>query len=316
MKKTVSFVVCILAAIFCFSGTIFAKEPTGLAEYGQQTVTLTDSFTPFVDGRIDEGEYEIVFTAVLKNDKSDESFYINGDLSLTEAEYVKYYVTADAENVYFAIEQKDPHRVGHYDALYLQVGVDSTDSYIQIYLPYNAPPEVLTEKDRTKWNIYYESYAASYSGDITLYEIAMPIETIFKTFGKEPSNEILVSLAHRVHYHPDEGHVIVTWGFQNDTLNGKHGSQGFPVYGYPHVLVLPPKLENDEVIVLEPIGETEILTNAPETEPATELATESSEESETETIDQVGCKASVTAFSFVIAMITAIAYPLLKKENN
>lgn len=309
MKKITAFLICILL-VGTMSFSVCASVPD-LKEYGQKTATLTTPFTPLIDGFIDSEEYEIMIPAILAKDNTDDNFFISGDMSLTDAEYVNFYMAADDSNVYFAVEQKDPLRVGHYDALYLQIGVDKTDSYIQIYFPYNASLEILSEKNRDRWQSYYDNFAASFSDDITLYEIAIPREKIWQVFDCEPSDTLLVSLSHRVHYHNDDGHVIVTWGFQNDELLSIHSPQSFPSYGYPNVVKLYDNTPSNESETFEllPIGDTE----APETE-SLETETESSAQVEITEVTNSGCTSSfsVDALAVVISLSTAI---VIKKKR-
>ena len=230
-------------------------------------------------------------------------------------------MTADDDNVYFAVEQKDPLRVGHYDALYLQISAgERTDSYIQIYFPYNAPIEVLSEKDRARWSEYSDNYSASYSGDITLYEIAIPRKIIGDVFGVESYDKLLVALAHRVHYHPDEGSVHVTWGFRNDELSESYATQAFPVFGYPNVLELYVSEENEEKLPEVPTIEI------PETEPPataeseSQIAESESPETETKNVEEStvedGCGATLVPGAITFTLIFVIGTDLLLKKKN
>ena len=52
---------------------------------------------PFIDGKIDEGEYEVKIKLVLSEDENDDNF-LNGDYTKTAAEHVIVYITADDDN--------------------------------------------------------------------------------------------------------------------------------------------------------------------------------------------------------------------------
>jgi len=297
MKRVAFTLLVIMAFAFVLPVCASAKEANDLAGYGQKTYELKESYTPLVDGNIDEGEYELMIPAVIENDTADDNFYVSGILSLTDAEYVNFYLAADDEKLYFAVEQKDPLRVGHYDALYLQVGAGATDSYIQIYLPFNAPPEVLTQKnDRASWTKYYENYAASFTEDMTYYEISMPKSIVCKTFSLDDCSELLVSMAHRVHYDAEKGAVAIVFGFENSSINTEHATQGYPVSGYPHILKINGETADSEGSTPVTLPEMIIPETEPEPEPEP-VESEKPIESETEKVfeEPAGCGATVVS---------------------
>lgn len=318
MKKVVTIALC--AVLLCLFTSVASASAFDLREYGQDTAVLTEPFSPLVDGQIDEDEYEIGIKAVLAEDEKNDEFFIYGDKSLTDAEHVTFYMAANDENIYFAVEQKDPLRIGHYDALYLQLGLaENTGDYIQIYFPYNAGLEILSEKDRAKWQDYYDAFAASYSKDITLYEIAIPREKIAEVFGVEAYDKLLVSLAHRVHYNAEDGHVVVTWGFQNTELGSSYTQQGFPVFGYPNVLELYSANENEALGELPELPA--IVTSAPETEeknPETKgdqtegTDTEYGSEVKSDTdITEKGCGAALASSGVILVGVFLLGVPTL-----
>ncbi len=313
MKKIITLFLC--AVFLCIAAVSVSAGAYDLGDYGQKTVKLTYPMTPFIDGHIEEEEYELSFKLVLDEDESDDNFFINGSYEKTEAEYVIVYVTADDDNIYFAVEQKDPLRVSFHDAMYLQISAGArTDGYIQIYLPYHRWPEILTESNRDLWKDYYAGYAASYTGDLTYYELAIPRSIIEKKFGVDELDKLLVTVAQRITASEDIGNVSVVWGFKSDELAPTHLAQGFPVYGYPNVLELYDKPDN-EGEELPTLPEIVLPETEPESEPEEQTETvateESVSESETEPLTEPasegGCGATVSCTASVICAALALA---------
>jgi len=306
-EKVKKIIILLLCVVFLYLATVSISAGVyDLAEYGQKTVTLTYPMTPLIDGKIDDGEYEVEIKLVLDEDENDDNFFINGDCSKLNAEHVIVYITADDDNIYFAVEQKDPERVSFHDAMYLQIGVGNRmDDYIQIYLPYHRWPEILTEKDKSIWSSYYSGYAASYTDDLTYYELAIPRSILEKKFDIKELDKILVSVAQRINASEDIGNVSVMWGFKNSDLASVYKQQGFPAYGYPNVLKLYTTNDTEdeslpdlpEIVLPETDpsgGESNFENDTPQSEPVYE--------SDTELHEVTGCTVSVGTYAISLGL--------------
>ncbi len=293
-----------------------------LEKYGQKTVTLASKMTPLVDGNIEDGEYTVEIPAMIANDASDDNFFVYGNKAvISDAEGVTFYIAADNDNIYFAVKQKDPSRTGHIDALYLQVGAaNDTAKYIQIYLPYNAAYEVLTQRgNRDVWPKYVDLYSTSYLDDITIYEISMPRSIICEEFGIDSVDKLLVSISQRMHQTSADGLVAITWGFTSMELaNSQHTLHTFPANCYPNIVKLySDEALEDDTIVTEPVEMEPVTNDSSEAEPVIILPANTEPATDTEPlIDPVekGCGASLV--SSAVILIVALGICIIKRKEN
>ena len=318
MKRIITLFLC--TVFLCLSAVSASAGAYDLAEYGQKTVTLTYPMTPLIDGRIDEGEYEIAIKLVIDEDENDDNFFVNGNCSELGAEHVIVYITADDDNIYFAVEQKDPLRVSFHDAMYVQIGAgDRTDKYIQIYLPYHRWPEILTESNKDLWSNYYSGYAGSYTEDLTYYELAIPRRIIEEKFGVEKLDKLLVSVAQRISASEDTGNVSVMWGFKNSELEAVYKQQGFPAYGYPNVLQLYTNNTDDESLPALPeivLPETESNEEQGKTEPEAETELQTETKTDTESTAKNGCKGTLVFGAPMLVAVLLIFVTCIKKQEK
>lgn len=242
------------------SETTPAPTPTSyydLAAYGQKTIKLETAKTPTMDAAIADGEYEFTHNAVVANDATDDFFFIRNSDKFTGATYAKFYVAADAENVYFASVTDDTDVVDWLEGLFLSVSAENTSTYVRFFASDRGAAELLGKDPNGKvhgvtQDEYIKGSAHGTANGETFFEVTLSRAALEKAFGTELDK--LLFAASQTVVAADEATVVL--GFDSDALSLAKYPSGYKKC-YPFVLDLT-SIWND--------GETET-----ETEPGIDV---------------------------------------------
>lgn len=142
MKKFISIMLCIVMLLGVMSVMTFAEgapdDAKALGEYGQKSYYIgdqVDTAPDTLDGVVSKGEYTLEILGMKPEDDGidDRFFVVDG----CDIEYINLYLAQDFDNIYVAVEVKDPSHVDR-EGVSFHIGVkENIDSALGFMARFN-----------------------------------------------------------------------------------------------------------------------------------------------------------------------------------